>query len=179
MPQYKQFCRDVTQTGVLRHLMVVGVADVADDELYRKHAEDLTRFATGLVGSDHAADVVSEAVLGCLGSPRWSKVTAKRSYLYRSVYNEAARFHRSSGRRIARERRSLSPETVELPEIRPEVLAAVARLSIRQRAVIVLTYWDDLDPGSIAGLLDISEGSVKRHLARARSRLKEALDADG
>ena len=41
------------------------------------------------------------------------------------------------------------------------------------------TYWDDLDPGSIAGLLDISEGSVKRHLARARSHLKEALDADG
>jgi RNA polymerase sigma factor (sigma-70 family) len=54
----------------------------------------------------------------------------------------------------------------------------VARLSLRQRAVIVLTYWDDLDPAAIAGLLDISDGSVRRHLARGRSRLKEVLDAD-
>ncbi|MGD0394940.1 MAG: sigma-70 family RNA polymerase sigma factor [Acidimicrobiales bacterium] len=152
--------------------------DVADSELYRKHADDLTRFATGLVGPDHAADVVSEAVIGCLGSSGWGNVVAKRSYLFRSVYNEAARFHRSSGRRLARERRAASPEFVELPEIRPEVLAAVARLSTRQRAVVVLTYWDDLDPGAIAELLDISEGSVKRHLARGRSHLKEALDAD-
>jgi RNA polymerase sigma factor (sigma-70 family) len=150
--------------------------EAADGELYRKHADDLTRFATGLVGPDHAADIVSEAVLGCLGSPGWAKVMAKRSYLFRSVYNEAARFHRSSGRRLAREHRAASPEFVELPEIRPEVLAAVARLSTRQRAVIVLTYWDDLDPGAIAELLDISEGSVKRHLARGRSHLKEALD---
>jgi RNA polymerase sigma factor (sigma-70 family) len=152
--------------------------DVADSELYRKYADDLTRFATGLVGPDHAADVVSEAVIGCLGSSGWSNVVAKRSYLFRSVYHEAARFHRSSGRRLARERRTASPEFVELPEIRPEILAAVARLSTRQRAVIVLTYWDDLDVGAIAELLDISEGSVKRHLARGRSHLKEALDAD-
>jgi RNA polymerase sigma-70 factor (ECF subfamily) len=64
------------------------------------------------------------------------------------------------------------------PEVRPEVLAAVSRLSIRQRAVIVLTDWDDLDPQSIASLMAIGQGSVKRHLARARSHLKEALDAD-
>jgi RNA polymerase sigma factor (sigma-70 family) len=49
-------------------------------------------------------------------------------------------------------------------------------LSIRQRAVTVLTYWSDLDPSSVALLLGISEGSVRRHLARARSRLKERLD---
>ncbi len=48
-------------------------------------------------------------------------------------------------------------------------------LSVRQRAVIVLTYWEDLTPSSIAALMDINEGSVKRHLARGRSRLKEAL----
>jgi DNA-directed RNA polymerase specialized sigma24 family protein len=31
-------------------------------------------------------------------------------------------------------------------------------LSLRQRAVTVLTYWSDLDPGAIAQLLGISEG---------------------
>ncbi len=53
---------------------------------------------------------------------------------------------------------------------------AVSRLSPRQRAVVFLTYWDDLDPGSIAGLLGISDGAVRRHLARARATLRRNLD---
>jgi len=152
--------------------------DPADGELYRKHADELTRFATGLVGPTHAPDVVSEAVLRCMSSPTWSAVVERRAYLFRSVFNQAAQLHRATHRRRAREERAAAPECVEPPEVRPEVLSAVARLSLRQRAVIVLTYWDDLDPGAIAGLLDISDGSVRRHLARARSRLKEVLDAD-
>jgi RNA polymerase sigma factor (sigma-70 family) len=46
---------------------------------------------------------------------------------------------------------------------------------VKQRAVIVLTYWEDLGPSAIAALMGISEGAVKRHLARARSHLKEEL----
>jgi DNA-directed RNA polymerase specialized sigma24 family protein len=60
---------------------------------------------------------------------------------------------------------------------RPEVRQAVARLSMRQRAVVVLTYWADLAPPAVAERLGISEGSVRRHLARARARLREVLDA--
>ncbi len=122
--------------------------DPADGELYRKHADELTRFATGLVGPTHAADVVSEAVLRCMSSEPWAGVVEKRAYLFRSVYNEAARLHRSTGRRRAREQQVALPESVEQPDIRPEVLSAVARLSLRQRAVIVLTYWDDFRPRS-------------------------------
>jgi RNA polymerase sigma-70 factor (ECF subfamily) len=70
------------------------------------------------------------------------------------------------------------PDLIESPEIRPEVLSAVFSLSVRQRAVIVLTYWEDLDPAAIATLLNISDGSVRRHLARGKSRLKEVLHAD-
>jgi RNA polymerase sigma factor (sigma-70 family) len=57
------------------------------------------------------------------------------------------------------------------------VREAVAGLSVRQRAVVVLTYWADLDPRAVAERLGISEGSVRRHLARARARLREVLDA--
>jgi RNA polymerase sigma factor (sigma-70 family) len=155
----------------------IGV-EATDGELYRKHAEELTRFATGLVGPSHAADVVSEAVLRCMDSARWAQAVEKRAYLYRCVYNEAARFHRSSNRRRLREERSAERESVEPPEVRPEVLSAVARLSTRQRAVICLTYWDDLAPAAIATLLGISDGSVRRHLARGRSRLKEILNVN-
>jgi RNA polymerase sigma-70 factor (ECF subfamily) len=59
--------------------------------------------------------------------------------------------------------------------MRPEILDAVLALSVQQRAVVVLTYWADLTPAAIGELLDISEGSVRRHLARARKRLREVL----
>ena len=147
----------------------------ADAEVYRKHADDLIRFATGLVGPSDAPDVVSEAVLSCLDSAAWVTVTEKRPYLYRSVYNKAAEFPSGVRPPPVAERLAAEQELVEPPDVRPEVLVAVFRLSIKQRAVIVLTYWEDLDPSSIATLMGISEGSVKRHLARGRSRLKEAL----
>ena len=152
--------------------------DLSDGEIYRKHADELTRFATGLVGPNHACDVVAEAVLRCMSSSHWAGVDEKRAYLFRSVYNEAARIRRVAIGRNSREERAARREALEEIELRPEILSAVSQLSIRQRAVIVLTYWSDLTPSSIAQLLDISEGSVRRHLARARSKLKEVLNVD-
>jgi RNA polymerase sigma factor (sigma-70 family) len=149
-----------------------------DGEFYRKHADELIRFATGLVGPTHAADIVSEAVLNCMTSKRWARVEMKRAYLFRSIFNESARFHRSNSRRRIREELTALPESVVQLEPRPEILSAVARLSVKQRAVVVLTYWDDLDPAAIAFLLEISDGSVRRHLARGRAKLKEVLDSD-
>ncbi len=61
---------------------------------------------------------------------------------------------------------------------RPEVLEQVAKLSVRQRAVVVLTYWDDFDRATVAALLGISEGTVKRHLARAHHKLRELITDD-
>src|SRR5664280_2890802 len=100
---------------VPRHLMGV---DNSDGEIYRKHADDLTRFATGLVGPDQAADVVSEAVLSCLRSSQWRSVANKRAYLYRSVVNKSTELHRASRRRTARERYSAQPEAIVSPEVR-------------------------------------------------------------
>jgi RNA polymerase sigma factor (sigma-70 family) len=162
----------VTRSGVLRHRIDV---EASDGEVYRKYADDLTRFATGLVGPSDAADVVSDAVLSCFGSPGWSSVHEKRSYLYRSVFNRAAELRRATSRRRAREERVALPDLIDPPEVRPEVLGAVQQLSVQQRAVIVLTYWEDLGPSAVAHLMGITEGAVRRHLARARSRLKEEL----
>lgn len=49
------------------------------------------------------------------------------------------------------------------------------RLSIRQRAVVALTYWDGLAPDEVAATLGISAGAVKSHLARARAKLRGLL----
>lgn len=148
---------------------------VSDEEIYRKYSEELIRFAQGLVGRVDSADVVSAAVLAAMSAATWPKVVNHRAYLYRAVLNQARKSHRDRQRRWAKELRGGLHSAEEIPEVRPEVLAAVKELSPRQRAVVILTYWEDLSPEQISELLDISEGSVKKHLARARTRLRRVL----
>jgi RNA polymerase sigma-70 factor (ECF subfamily) len=151
--------------------------DASDGEIYEKYGEELTRFATFLVGAADAPDVVVDAVLGAFASLAWPTVRERRAYLYRSVLNRARMHARAEGRRRAREQASARIDVApEASRPDPDVVAAVAELSERQRAVVFLTYWDDLTPRAIASLLDVTEGSVRRHLARARRILRSRLD---
>lgn len=148
----------------------------SDAEIYAAHSVDLVRFATVLVGPVDAQDVVSSAVLRSLGSPGWSKVQNHRGYLHQAVANEARNLFRSDGRRRKGEVRLSGQPVVSLPEFRPDVLEAVETLSVRQRAVIYLTYWEDMTNQMTADYLGISAGSVRRHLARAKAHLRRELD---
>ena len=152
------------------------VADLA--ECYDKHAEALLRFAASQVGWSDAEDVLSAAVLGVLGAadrPGRAPVDDLRAYLYRAVANTAANHWRSLDRRSRRERAFATPEAIEAVEANPDVVNALAGLSPQQRAVVHLTYWEDLTPAVVAERLGVSDGTVRRQLARARARLKEAL----
>lgn len=148
-----------------------------DEATYRDHAAELTAFATSLVGPDQAADAVSTAVVSAFSSPHWDQVTNRRAYLYRCVYNEAVRSLQRSQMRAERERIAAPRNDVELPDLRPDVADAVRELSTQQRAVIVLTYWLDLSIIDVADHLGISDGAVRKHLARARANLRSVLDA--
>ena len=151
------------------------MGQLSDDEIYRKHSEELIRFAQGLVGRVDSADVVSAAVLQSISSPGWRDVVNHRAYLYRAVLNQARKTHRDRQRRWNKELRHGAERPRELPEVRPEVLNAVKRLSSRQRAVVVLAYWEDLAADEIGEVLGVSPGAVKKHLARARSKLRKVL----
>jgi RNA polymerase sigma factor (sigma-70 family) len=148
----------------------------SDGEVYRKHADELIRFAAAVVGPDDAADVMSAGVLRALNSRHWSQVEQQRAYLYRSVLNEARMLLRRDATRRDYEARASERDLVdEPPTPRPEVLRALRALSLRQRAVVYLTYWEDLDPATVGRLLEISDGAVRRHLARARKHLRKEL----
>jgi len=150
--------------------------DMTDNEdIYRKHSEELVRFATGLVGPFDAPDVVTDACLRAFGSRGWEDVINRRAYLYRSVLNQSRSHHRSTMRRRIREHTAAGPVSVTSTPVDLDVLRAIDKLSMQQRASVFLTYWEDLSPAQVAARLQISEGSVKRHLARARARLKELL----
>ncbi len=57
------------------------------------------------------------------------------------------------------------------------LLRALAALPPRQRAVLVLRYFDDLPEAEIAEMLGCSLGTVKSQVARALARLREAAGA--
>lgn len=149
---------------------------LSSGDAYDRYADELVRFATGLVGPDDAQDVVAEAFVRVMRSHRWTGVENHRAYLYRAVANEAATHHRSALKRRSRERLAAQPWVADVPEVRPEIMEALGRLSPRQREVIVLTYWEDLTPAAVAERLGISDGSVRRHLARGRAALRGLLD---
>ena len=154
-------------------LTATGVID--NEQIYRDHATELTRYATGLVGPFDAADVVTDACLRAFQSKNWPTVGNRRAYLYRAVLSVADDHHRSTLSRRLREMRAAGP-TVAMPvEVDVDVLEAVNQLSVQQRAAVILTYREDVSTETVAERMGISVGAVKRHLTRARKRLQEWL----
>jgi RNA polymerase sigma-70 factor (ECF subfamily) len=168
-------CHPDGRAAATRTVMVAG--SEVDAEVYAQHAVALVRFATGLVGPNDAADVVAEAVMRVMASPVWHDARNRRALLYQAVVFEAKAWRRTETRRRAREARSVpnGGEVVDAPEFAPEVREAVEALSQQQRAVVFLTYWEDLEPAASAELLGVSEGTVRKQLARARKRLRRVL----
>lgn len=151
-----------------------------DVDIYRAYADDLIRYATVLVGPADAADVRSEAVLRVFQSPGWPAVDNRRAYLYRAVLNQASSHHRATSRRRQREKVVVLWQTAPPPAgvdaTTIDAHRALAQLSEQQRAVVYLTYWEDLDPAQIANVLQVTEGTVRKQLARGRDRLRRILD---
>jgi len=150
-----------------------------DAELYGKHADELIRFATTLVGPFNAEDVVANAVVRAMHSNAWPTVTEPRAYLFRSVLNEARGQHRSNRRRARREEASATRDRVDGDvangSVSVEVRDAMARQSLRERSAIYLAYWHDFSVDEIATTLGISRRSTERALTSARRHLEEGL----
>jgi RNA polymerase sigma factor (sigma-70 family) len=151
----------------------VEFADIA--ECYEKHSADLIRYAATVVGPSAAEDVLSSAVVGLIHADV-AAVIDPRGYLYRTVLNTGRKYLRSTARRDRRERLAAARDRVEPPDTDLDIRAALATLSAQQRAVIHLAYWEDLTPPMIADRLGVTDGTVRRQLARARRRLSEVLD---
>lgn len=145
------------------------------DQLWRKHAADLMRFATVLVGPGDAHDIAVEAFLRAGQVAAGDTVANPRAYLMRSVVNHANDLRRSRERRWRRDLAAVGPASTAGPDTFVDVRRAVSSLSLAQRTVVYFVYWEDLTERDIAVLLQISPGTVRRHLVRARVHLRKAL----
>jgi len=149
--------------------------------LYRAHALGLIRLAVVMLGDRPAAeDVVQEAFCGLYR--RWHSLSdsAKAlSYVRSSVINGCRtvlrrRRRQSSG--LAGEPPGESAESAALvSEEHRQVLTAIRRLPARQREVLVLRFYLDLDEAEIAASMRISRGTVKSTTSRALAALGRLL----
>jgi RNA polymerase sigma-70 factor, ECF subfamily len=87
----------------------------------------------------------------------------------------------NAARRGRREERALrrvpGERTVDLSETDVHLWALVRALPEQQRHAIVLHYVEDRSVADVAEVLDVSEGTVKTHLSRARATLAARLTA--
>jgi RNA polymerase sigma factor (sigma-70 family) len=143
------------------------------------------RLARMLVGDDsHAEDIAAESVARLLVARRRTTVDNANAYLRRVVVNQVI----GRGRRSATERRfghrvATAPTAADTTDrVVGEAVLAVAlkRLPARQRAVLVLRYYEDLPEATVAELLHIPVGTVKSSASRGLDDLRRLLtEADG
>ncbi|GIJ51358.1 DNA-directed RNA polymerase sigma-70 factor [Virgisporangium aliadipatigenens] len=152
--------------------------DPAFVKFVQERSAALLRYGYVLTGDPHdAADLTQEA-LSRLGSS-WSRVRSQddpEGY----VRTVMARLHISWWRRRRRERSFGSvPEQAytDVGFARTEAAAglwrALAGLPPRQRAVLVLRYYESLADQEIATLLNISSTTVRSQAARGLAKLRE------
>jgi RNA polymerase sigma-70 factor (sigma-E family) len=152
------------------------------DAFVRARQTALLRFAHALTGdAELAADLVQDALVSTgLG---WSRVRRRddpEGYVRRIIVTR----HVSWWRRVRRERLVAAvPEAgydTPLASGPDETLwRLLAALPPRQRAVIVLRFYEDLTEVEVARVLDCSVGTVKSNSSRGLARLRQALTAGG
>ena len=152
-----------------------------DEESFRRWAGErqlaLLRTAVLLTGDHHRAeDLVQEALAKV--ALRWRRLAPGNPEGY--ARQIIVRDNISGWRKRRREYVVAEPTDAGTPDIGPEVDRrivldrALAVLTPRQRAVIVLRYYDDLTERSAAEVMGVSVGTIKSQTSLALRRLREA-----
>ena len=132
----------------------------------------LLRTAYLLTGSHHdAEDLVQTTLLRVV--PRWDRIAEHpEPYVRRVLARESVTRWRARRWRERSVAELPEPASEERASDRDALLQALATLSPRQRAVLVLRYFDDLTEAATAEALGISLGAVKSHARDGLARLR-------
>jgi RNA polymerase sigma-70 factor (ECF subfamily) len=147
------------------------------EQIYRTHLPELWRVAAAISGSREAApDLVQEAFVRAVRRiDSFRADGTMEGWLWRIVVNVA-----TNGRRepltVALTEEQPAADTTPAAIVEAELVAAMSRLSERQRLVLFLRYFADLDYATIAEALSISSGTVGATLTTARAALGQALE---
>lgn len=158
----------------------VGGADSGRlDRLLAERGDHLLHAAIALAGSrPDAEDLLQTAIERLLRRRR--QVDDLEAYLRRILYNLAAdgwhrrgAWHRVRALLPSQPNDGTGPDPITTVDLRDALVRALRELPPRQRAVLVLRYWEQLTQAETADLLGCSEGTVKSATSRGLSRLRE------
>lgn len=138
----------------------------------------LLRFATVLCGGPDPAEEVLQDV-AVKAHSRWARIREldhPQAYLRRMVVNEHLSWRRKWSRLVPqaelREPRVSGPDLADTYADRAELAAELARLPRRQKAVIVLRYFEGLTDAAIAEVLGCGASTVRSHASSGLARLR-------
>lgn len=168
----------------------------AFDVLVKTYQTKIINIAYGMLQDrEEANDIAQEVFIKLyrkIGS--FSGEASLDTWIHRVTVNASLDVLRKRGRRVRTvplETENDDAQTVELPvaddrsspekvtlqnERRRMLLEAIGRLGEKYRSVLVLREFEDLDYEQIATVLDISVGTVKSRLNRAREKLRNLLE---
>ena len=147
------------------------------EEFVTESGDALLRMATLLTADPDLAEDVYQETLHRLAM-RWSRVDNPKAFCRRVLNNiviDQARARKRRPRELfsvhdCTDPRSADPVTAA--ELRPALLAALGTLTLQQRTIVVLRYFDDLGENEVAELLGVSPGTVKSTASRAVAQLR-------
>jgi RNA polymerase sigma-70 factor (sigma-E family) len=156
------------------------------DEFVARGIDSLLRYATALTCDAHLAqDVVQEALLRA--QQRWERISAldnPGAYVRRMVTNEYLSWRR---RKVSREVALVlsdldaigppTPDQAPRYDERDAMLARIARLTRKQRAAVVLRYYEGYSDEEIATALSCRIGTVRSHISRGLAALRQDTPA--
>lgn len=149
----------------------------------------LFRFAVVLCSDTVLAGDLVTDVLG-RAFERWHQVSAARdvhAYVRRMLVNEFVSWQRRRTRLIphaaieqlaerrARRLGDTIPDPGDVHAERANLLAELSQLPARQRAAIVLRYYEDLDDHQIAAILGCRPGTVRSSISRGLAALRISM----
>jgi RNA polymerase sigma-70 factor (sigma-E family) len=180
-----------------RSTMMAGALDASDEagaasaepidgkleRLYRQEAPTARRLAYFLTGNTELAeDLVQEAFVRVAGRfTHLREFDRFGGYLRRTVVNlwtSQLRRRRLERAWLARQRKQEPVEDPTDPSDRDEMWRALQRLSERQRAAIVLRFYEDLSEEEAANILGCSKGALKQLVVRGMASLREHMGSD-
>ena len=157
--------------------------DASFAEFVAQRQRLLLRFAMVLTGdSGLAEDIVAEVLARAY--QRWARIGAvddTNAYVRRMIVNEYTSWWRKRRRLVSH---ALDDYDVPTPDHagqhaeREEMVQRLARLPRRQRAAVVLRFYEGLPDAEIATILGCSEGTVRSHVSRGLAALRLDLVGD-
>lgn len=190
----------VTEVSTDHGLLAAACAgdEAAFAELVRRYRNQITNYVYRMTNDyELAVDLAQETFLRVYrAADRYQSTYAFSTYIYRIATNLAISELRSRKRRrlvsltgfFQERERAGEPAELDPPDVRPlpdaalvtderraAVARAIASLPEKYRAPLVLRDIEERSYEEIAGILELSEGTVKSRISRARAFLRDKL----